>query len=123
MDDTSSGVLALVFAILIVVDICLVAWSYVYSRFIFSRYLKKNHEKKWEELARPDYPGFYRLGFFDRTEELRQFRCDSDDDLGDPEVVRMRRISITLFRTGLIGWMVLAALFLLVGLFCSFVYG
>jgi hypothetical protein len=112
MNQFTSGILALLFAAFAIGDACLIILSYIiYSRFIFNAYLKKNHRKKWEELVYTDNywgPGWFS---FDKTEDLQKFRTECKEDLGDPNIPRMRRISIYLFKVGILGWISLVAVF------------
>src|SRR3972149_10425194 len=106
MSQSAIGVSVLIFFAFFICDVCLIIFSYIYSRFIFSRYLMRNHLTKWQELV---HPGKYNylspnLFSFDKTEELRKFRCDSKEDFGDPNITRMRRISVYLFRIGMLAW-------------------
>jgi hypothetical protein len=102
--ESISGILALIIAAFAVADACLIVFSYIYSRFIFNGYLKRNHRKKWEELVYTDNywgPGLF---CFDKTAELAEFRTKSKEDLGDPTINRMRRTSIYLFKVGILAW-------------------
>ena len=119
MVDSVPGIVALVFAALVLIDACLIFGAYVYSRFFFNEYLRRFHRKKWEELA---YQGEYQglnLFSFDKTPQLRKFRCESTEDLGDPKIRKMRTISIYLFKTGIIAWISLVVIFALVGVFLA----
>ncbi len=97
------GILVISFFILLVLDATTVFAAYVYSRFVFSGYLKKCHRIKWEELVLTDH--FFGPSFnaFDITPEMCDFRMKSNDNLGDPRVQQIRRISVILFRVGILG--------------------
>jgi hypothetical protein len=83
-------------AVAIVADAFLIVVAYLYSRFVFSEYLRRYHGKRWEELVYgQEYRGLNVLAF-DKTPALWRFRCESSDTLGDPRIPRMRRISIYL---------------------------
>ncbi|MFQ5853919.1 MAG: hypothetical protein ACE5JU_25450 [Candidatus Binatia bacterium] len=116
MADLVPGVVALVFGAFVLIDACLLFLSYIYSRFIFNRYLMKHHREKWEELVyTAEYQGL-NLFSFDKTPQLRKFRSESDEDLGDPSIRKMRTISIYLFKTGILVWISLVVIFLVAGL-------
>jgi hypothetical protein len=107
--------LGLIFAVAIVVDAALIVVAYLYSRFAFCHYLRRHHGRQWEELVYGrDYRGFNVLSF-DKTPALWRFRCESTDDLGDPRISRMRRLSIYLFKTAMIGWLGIAAIIVVGG--------
>src|SRR5574341_339564 len=104
MTEFQSGIIGLVLAIVVLLDACVILVSYIYSRFIFNRYLMKHQRQNWEELA---YTGEYRgLNWFsfDKTRQLGEFRAKSSEDLGDPRIMRMRKIANYLFRTGILVW-------------------
>lgn len=108
--------LGLIFAIAIVADAVLIVVAYLYSRFVFSEYLRRHHTKQWEEMVYgQEYRGFNVLAF-DKTPSLWRFRCESNDNLGDPRISRMRRLSIYLFNTAMIAWLGIAAIMLVGGL-------
>jgi hypothetical protein len=88
MSQSDIGALVLIFFVFFICDVCLIIFSYIYSRFIFNRYLKRNHLTKWRELVHPDSYLGLNLFSFDKTEELRKFRCDSKEDFGDPNITR-----------------------------------
>ena len=97
-------------------DALLILAAFVYTRLLFSGYLRRHHLRKWEELVySPEYRGMNLLSF-DKTPALRRFRCESSDDLGDSQVSRMRRISIYLFNTAIIAWLGLVVLVVIGGL-------
>ncbi|SRR6266446_6526680 len=109
--------LGLSFAIAFFVDASLIIAAYLYTRFVFSGYLRKHHIKQWEQLV---YGHEYRslnILSFDKTAALWRFRCESNDDLGDPRISRMRRISIHLFNTAMIAWLTLIGVFLVGSIF------
>ena len=115
------GAVALVFAAFVLIDAGLLLMSYIYSRFIFNRYLMRHHREKWEELV---YTGEYQglnLFSFDKTPQLRKFRYESGEDLGDANIRRMRKISIYLFKTGIIAWISLVVMLALAGLAFVFI--
>ena len=117
MVESVPGIVALVFAAFVLIDACLILGAYVYTRFIFNRYLKKNHRQKWEELV---YQGQYQglnLISFDKTPQLRKFRSKSAEDRGDSKISKMRAISVYLFKTGIIAWVSLVVIFVFVGIF------
>jgi disulfide bond formation protein DsbB len=112
--------LGLVFAVAIVLDAALIVVSYLYSRFVFSGYLRKHHTKRWEEMVYgQEYRGLNMLAF-DKTPALWRFRCESHDDLGDPRIPRMRRLSIYLFNTAMIAWLSIAGVILVGGVVFMF---
>lgn len=107
--------LGLIVAIAIVVDAVLIIVAYLYSRFVFSEYLRRHHSKQWEEMVYgQEYRGLNVLAF-DKTLALWRFRCESTDDLGDPRVSRMRRLSIYLFNTAMIAWLGIAGIIVIGG--------
>ncbi len=113
MSQSAIGALTLIFVSFLICDACLIIFSYIYSRFIFNRYLMRNHLTKWQELVYTDNYRGLNLFSFDKTEQLRKFRCDSKEDLGDPNITRMRRISVYLFRIGMLAWIGLIIIFIL----------
>lgn len=111
----TKGIIALVIFCFFIIDVALITAAWICSRFVFSGYLKKHHREKWEQLVVTDnFMGPY-LTSFDITPEMNDFRVKSTDDLGDPRVAKIRRISIMLFRAGVFGWLALALGFLVVG--------
>lgn len=108
------GILAISYFVLLVLDIVTVFAAYVYSRFVFSGYLKKRHRTKWKELVLTDH--LFGLNFFafDKSPEMYDFRVKSNDNLGDLRVQQIRRISIILFRVGMFGWLGLLLAFIVV---------
>jgi len=67
-------------------------------RFIFHGYLKHHHHQQWEDLVR-DRDFFLwgpQWGNFDKTRRMYQFRTQSEEDLEDPTIPRMRKISLSL---------------------------
>ena len=71
-------------SIAIVADAALIVVAYLYSRFLFSEYLRRHHRKQWEEMVYgQEYRGLNVLAF-DKTPALWRFRCESRDNLGDP---------------------------------------
>jgi hypothetical protein len=112
MSELISGIIILIFVGLAIGDLCLILFSYIYSRYIFNRYLMRHHRHKWEELV---YTNNYRgtaWFFFDKTPELEKFRSKSNEDLGDPNIARMRKISIRLFKAGIFGWLGIVLVFI-----------
>lgn len=111
-----SGILAIAFVSLVIADACVIMSAYICSRFIFNRYLKKYHRQKWEELV---YDGDYwsvRLGYFDITPQMKKFRTESDDDLGDARITKLRKTSMYLFRIGIGGLVSLIIIFFVGGI-------
>jgi len=107
--------LGLIFAVAIVADAALIVVAYLYSRFLFSEYLRRHHRKQWEEMVYgQEYRGLNVLAF-DKTPALWRFRCESKDNLGDPRIPRMRRLSIYLFNTTMIAWLGIAGIILVGG--------
>jgi hypothetical protein len=104
--EMTEGILALASACFLIIDAALFMAAWVYSRFVFSRYLKKHHGKKWEQLvSKYNFRGLVHLFWFDITPEMNDFREKNTDDLGDPRVAKIRRISIMLFRASIFGWL------------------
>jgi hypothetical protein len=113
--------LGLIFAVAIVVDAALIVVAYLYSRFVFSEYLRRHHTKQWEEMVySQEYRGLNILSF-DKTPALWRFRCASNDDLGDSHIPRMRRLSIYLFNAAMIAWLGIAGIILVGGAFFVFI--
>jgi hypothetical protein len=107
--------LGLIFAVAIVADAALIVVAYLYSRFVFSEYLRRRHPKQWEEMVHgQEYRGLNVLAF-DKTQALWRFWCESNDDLGDPRISQMRRLSIYLFNTAMIAWLGIAGIILVGG--------
>jgi hypothetical protein len=107
--------LGLIFAVAIVADAALIVVAYLYSRFVFSEYLRRRHPKQWEEMVHgQEYRGLNVLAF-DKTQALWRFWCESNDDLGDPRISQMRRLSIYLFNTAMIAWLGIAGIILVRG--------
>jgi len=108
--------IGVIFAVFILMDILLIVTAFVYARFVFSGYLRRHHPTKWNEMVYGSgYQGMNLLAF-DKTPALRRFRCESSDDFDDPQVSKMRRISIYLFNTAIITWLGLVVLVLIGGL-------
>jgi len=108
--------LGVVVALGLLIDLLLIVAAYVYTRFLFSAYLRKYHRDKWDALV---YSAAYRglsLFAFDKSPAMRTFRYESTADLGDPEIPRMRRKSIWLLNTAIIAWLTLVGMVLLGGL-------
>ena len=113
--------LGLIFAVAIVGDAALIVVAYLYSRFVFSEYLRRHHTKQWEEMVYgQEYRGLNVLAF-DKTPALWRFRCESNDNLGDPRIPRMRHLSIYLFNTAMIAWLGIAGIILVGGVFFVFI--
>lgn len=108
MKESFSALFYVSLFILMFIDASIIIASYIYSRFIFNRYLKKYHREKWNEFVYNRYQGPKWLSF-DKTSYLYNFRTQSIDDLGDPNISKMRTISKCLLKIGLWG---LASLFL-----------
>ena len=112
----TEGILALALFCYFIIDVAVIIAAWIYSRFFFNGYLKKHHREKWEQLvSRNNFMGLLHLFQFDLTSEMYDFRVKSTDDLGDPRVTKIRRISIMLFRVGIFGWLALLAGVLVVG--------
>ena len=94
-------VVALALAACFFLDVAIFLVAQLYSRFVFDRYLKKNHRQKWEELVRGSDNWGPNLGGFDRTRQMHKFRTQSKEDLGDPSIRKMRKISIYLTNAGI----------------------
>ena len=107
-----SGLVALFAAVYLFVDIGIIFSAYICSRFVFNGYLKKYHRAKWEDLVYTDKYNSLNLLSFDKTTLISEFRTDSTDDLGDPRIRKIRRISILLFNIGMWGWLALVVAFL-----------
>ena len=104
-----------VFSLALVVDATLIVAAYFYSRFIFSGYLRKHHPRRWEEMVyTQEYSGVNLLSF-DKTPALHRFRCESTDNLGDPYLSRMRRLSIRLFNVAMIAWLGIVGILIIGG--------
>lgn len=100
--DAKMQVVGALLFLCVLLDIGIVAAAHIYSRHIFNGYLKRHHRKDWEELVYGgDYQGL-NLWSFDKTPGLRTFRTASTDDLGDPVIPRMRRISVCLQNAGIL---------------------
>ena len=97
-------------------DIAVICAAWVYSRFLFSKHLKKHHRSKWKELvvSADDFKGPNLLSF-DITGSMYDFRVKNTDDLGDQRLNQIRRRSVLLFRIGIIAWLALVLPFLAVG--------
>lgn len=115
MADILPGIIALIFAIFVLIDGCIIIASFVYSRYIFSRYLMTHHRQKWEELVYKEYQGLNWFSF-DKTLQLQKFRTESTEDLGDPNIRKMRQLSIYLFKTGVTVLLSFIVIFLVVGI-------
>lgn len=115
MADILPGIIALIFAFLVLLNGCIFFASFIYSRFIFNYYLKKHHRQKWEELVFAEPHGF---NFFssDITTQMWKFRTESAEDLGDPNILTMRKVSIYLFRICIWGWLSILVIFIVVGI-------
>src|SRR4030067_1812254 len=116
MAESVSGILALAVAVFVLMDAWLMFASYVYSRYIFYRYLKKNHKQEWEKLVSGSANRGPNLFSFDKTRELSRFRVNSNEDFGDPDIRKMRKLSIYLFKIGIWGWLLLVIGFAVVGI-------
>jgi len=116
MNDTGTGAMALLFLLLLIVDIALWVTAYLYSRFVFDSYLKKHHRDKWNELS--SHQGFAgaKLFSFDRTPQMRTFRMTSRETLGDGRLQKLRMNSIRLFKSAIILWCFLISAFLIFAL-------
>ena len=122
MTEYFSGIMALVLAGSVLVAGCVIIVSFIYSRFIFSNYLKRHHRTKWEHLVYTEPHGFNWFSS-DLTNQLREFRCKSNEDLGDPKIKKMRTTSIYLFRVGILSLLGLMALFLFIGVISKLILG
>lgn len=115
MTELLPGMIALIFTVLVLIDSCILVTAFVYSRYIFSRYLMKHHRQKWDELVYAEYHGLNWFSF-DKTPQLRKFRTESTDDLGDSNIRKMRRLSIDLFKIGITAWLSFLVIFIVVGI-------
>ena len=80
---------ALALAACFFLDVAIFLVAQIYSRFVFDRYLKKNHRQKWEELVHGSDNWGPNLGGFDRTRQMHKFRTQSKEDLGDPNIRKL----------------------------------
>ena len=108
LTDFFGPFLALCGAINVIVS--LTAW--IQCRFAFSRYLRKNHPTKWNELVYSDSYQGPNVFVFDKTTALYDFRTQSREDLGDPGLRAIRVRSNYLFRMALMLWLLTVAAFL-----------
>lgn len=107
-----SGLLALLLAGCVFLDALIILGSYIYSRFIFSGYLKRHHREKWEKLIyTAEYSGL-NWRAFDKTPMMSKFRTESTEDFGDPKIQQIRKTSIYLFKIGMWGWIVILTIFI-----------
>lgn len=116
MSELSQGLLGLGLAILVLLDGCLIVGAYIYSRYVFSWYLRTHHTVKWQELVHGEAYRGPSLFAFDKTRAIAHFRAQETDDLGDPKVAAMRRKSLRLFRAAIALWLVIVAGGLIAGL-------
>ena len=114
MRENLQLVLVAIVGTMLVVSALLTIASYIVSRFVFNGYLKKNYRKKWEELVY-DNEGYKGLNLtrFDQTLAMFKFRYKSDEDFGDVRLSKLRKMSINLFRAGILTWftLIVGALF------------
>lgn len=109
------GIIALIFAVSVLIDGCIIVAAFIYSRYIFSGYLMKHHRQKWDELVYEGYNGI-NLFCFDKTQKMQKFRTESVEDLGDPTIKKMRQISIYLFKTGVTVLISFMVIFIIIGI-------
>ncbi|MFH1702058.1 MAG: hypothetical protein ABIB41_01335 [Nitrospirota bacterium] len=114
MTELLPGIIALIVAIYVLINGCILIASFIYSRFIFNQYLRKHHRQKWEELVYTEPHGFNWFSS-DITTQMWKFRTESAENLGDPNIPKMRKISVYLFKIGIWGWLGLLIIFIAVG--------
>ena len=102
MTELLPGIIALIVAIYVLINGCILIASFIYSRFIFNQYLRKHHRQKWEELVYTEPHGFNWFSS-DITTQMWKFRTESAENLGDPNIPKMRKISVYLFKIGIWG--------------------
>jgi len=111
----SDGIIAIIFAVIVFIDSCVIIASFVYSRIVFSNYLRKYHRQEWEKLAYAEPHGFNWFSS-DMTVQMYKFRTESSEDFGDANIPKMRKISIYLFKFGIWGWLCLLVIFTIIGI-------
>jgi ABC-type transport system involved in multi-copper enzyme maturation permease subunit len=120
MTEYFSGIISFVFAGLVLTVGCVIIASFIWSRFIFTNYLKRHHRIEWKQMVYTEPHGFNWFSS-DLTHQLREFRCKSHEDFGDPRIKKMRTMSIYLFWVGILSLLGLMALFLFFGVISKFV--
>jgi hypothetical protein len=97
MPAAMEGLLGLTFGVLLHLGAVLIFTSYVYSRFLFYGYLRKNHP---ENLRSIEGVSGLNLLSFDKTDGIRTFRMNMTEDWGDPRIMAMKKKADILFKTG-----------------------
>ena len=90
--------------LLMVVDVALLLIAFHAARFGFGGYLKRQHADQWRRLVTRDSRLLSPLVGPDSSSELRRFRLDSREDLGDPELSHRRKRANRLERFAVYSW-------------------
>ena len=73
------------------------------SQIVFGGYLKQNHPDAWAKLT-TDAEKVKGGRGFDNTWAVTEFRNNSTEDFGDPELARLRRLSKLVYRLVIYGF-------------------
>ena len=103
----TSDPFGVVVAALIIGGVFVYQVALIFSRFVFGGYLKRRHREKWNELCSIDARAASDWISSDATRDMYRFRTKSRENLGDPQIHRLRWISKVLYSLALL--LILAA--------------
>ncbi len=92
-------------------------FAWIYSRFIFSHYLKRRHPEMYKKLVIEGTKIYYATPA-DKTYEIEEFRKDFNNNLGDEKLRKMKIVSELLWKIPIIVWFCM----LFISIFLTSVY-